>query len=78
MMTSKERREMIYSSLDAFAEKFAIGDDVRDAVADWDVTPGELTFRFGETLRKFLPVSKRALADSRKEQNLFATAEEVE
>ena len=61
-MNTKEKREMIFSLLDAFTEKLAAQEEVRDSVWDWTVTISEMTFRLEEGLRHNIPVPRKAIA----------------
>lgn len=60
-MNTKEKREMIFSLLDAFTEKLSAQEEIRDSVWDWTVTISEMTLRLEEGLRRNIPVPRKAI-----------------
>lgn len=60
-MNTQEKREMIFSLLDAFTEKLAAQEEIRDSVWDWTVTISEMTLRLEEGLRRNIPVPRKAI-----------------
>lgn len=76
-MKDPERAELIFGIVDNMAEKLAVEDYVREAV--WDhVTPiSQLAFRFEESLRGHIPVSRQETEDATEVQAMQDVSENM-